>query len=81
MNSRSPLHAAAIDDELLLWDPESESLHRLNGSAAHVWRTLVGSNGADDVVPSAGLPRREFDACRASLEAEHLLGRTVTGRF
>jgi hypothetical protein len=78
---RRPLHVAAIDDELLIWDPESESVHRLNPSAAAAWRILVTTAGAAQTSADAGLTPHEFEECRIRFAAEELLGRAVTGRF
>ena len=81
MTVRRPLHVAAIDDELLIWDPESESVHRLNPAAAAAWRILVTADGAAQSSADAGLTPPEFEECRIRFVAEDLLGRAVTGRF
>lgn len=33
-------HAVELDGEALIWEPHAEELHRLNPSAARIWREL-----------------------------------------
>ena len=33
-------HAVDLDDEVLIWDARAEQLHRLNPTAARIWREL-----------------------------------------
>jgi len=80
------LHAVEIDDEILIWDPVSESLHRLNRTAASVWRALLGGESVETIVARAtgdarenARVRRDVEACRNTLETEGLTGRPVTG--
>lgn len=80
MTMRPPLHVAAIDDELLIWDAESESVHRLNPAAAHAWRILNAIDVAG-ATADAGLAPHELEECRVRFEAEHLLGRRLRGQM
>jgi hypothetical protein len=33
-------HTVELDGEVLIWDPRSEQLHRLNPTATRIWREL-----------------------------------------
>jgi hypothetical protein len=42
LRARSDLASAEIDDEIVLYDDAEQRLHRLNSSAATLWRCLDG---------------------------------------
>ena len=39
-----------LDNEVVVYDPATQSLHRLNASAAHVWLACDGTTSVDQLV-------------------------------
>ena len=47
------VHAVVLDGGALVWDERSETLHRLNESAAFVWDQCQQAVSTDDLVAAA----------------------------
>lgn len=43
------LSAHVVDDEVLVYDPETRATHRLNATARFIWENCDGNHTADDI--------------------------------
>jgi hypothetical protein len=65
--SARALPAVEIDGELVCYDPETQTLHQLNATAALVWRMCDGASTVEEIVTRVA---REFDCSVATVERD-----------
>lgn len=77
---RNNLIIHEIDDEILLYDPDQDRTHRLNASAALVWRACDGARTVEDI---AGLltERYEVEFAAACRDAQSTIDQMIEQRI
>ncbi len=67
---RKQLDAVQVGEELLLCEKSGEQVHRLNGTAAAIWKLCDGEKGASEI--AANLAREFGGASAKEIEADVL---------